>query len=175
MEMQLSGGERSNKVVYVAVGLGVVGLIAGIIGAVRGGSAASQTEALTQRVDALESRLREVSDSSQNLISQMNNFVTRSNQTLDNIGRRLLTIEADVKRHEEKLAAPPPPPPSTRKTAGGQAESTATPSGKVYEIKKGDTLDKVAKAHNVSLADLMKVNPQVEPTRLKIGQKINLP
>jgi len=172
MDMQLSGGERSNKVVYVAVALAVIGLVAGIIGAVRGGSAGTQIEALTARVDSIEAKLRETADGSQNLIGQMNTFVTRSNQTLDNIGRRLMAVEADVKRHEEKLAAPPPPPPPAR---GARTDTAAGPSGKVHEVKQGETLEKIAKAHNISLADLMKANPQVEPTRLKIGQKISLP
>ncbi len=172
MDMQLSGGERSNKVVYVAVALAVVGLVAGIIGAVRGGSAGTQIEALAARMDSVEAKLRETADSSQNLIGQMNSFVTRSNQTLESIGRRLITLETDVKRHEEKLAAPPPPPPPAR---GTRTDTAGGVSGKVHEVKQGETLEKIAKANNVSLADLMKANPQVEPTRLKIGQKINLP
>lgn len=173
MDMQLSGGERSNKVVYVAVALAVIGLVAGIIGAVRGSSAGAQIETLTARVDSIEAKLRETADGSQNLIGQMNTFVTRSNQTLENIGRRLMSVEADVRRHEEKLAAPPPPPPTPAR--GTRTDTAAGPSGKVHEVKQGETLERIAKAHNISLADLMKVNPQVEPTRLKIGQKISLP
>jgi LysM repeat protein len=44
-----------------------------------------------------------------------------------------------------------------------------------YAIKKGDTLAKIAKAHGVSVAAIQKANPGVEPTKLKVDQKIQLP
>ena len=44
-----------------------------------------------------------------------------------------------------------------------------------YAIKKGDTLAKIAKAHGVSVAAIQKANPGVEPTKLKVDQKLQLP
>jgi len=45
----------------------------------------------------------------------------------------------------------------------------------VYEIAQGDTLGKIAKAHHVLLKDLEAANPGVDPKRLKVKQKINIP
>jgi LysM repeat protein len=42
-------------------------------------------------------------------------------------------------------------------------------------IKSGDNFSKIARAHGVSLADLQAVNPGVESSSLKVGQKIKLP
>jgi len=44
-----------------------------------------------------------------------------------------------------------------------------------YSIQKGDILGKVAQDHGVKTADLLAANPGVDPARLKIGQKINIP
>ncbi|MDE3084096.1 MAG: LysM peptidoglycan-binding domain-containing protein, partial [Verrucomicrobiota bacterium] len=56
----------------------------------------------------------------------------------------------------------------------GGAPGTVTAEG-AYIVKSGDSLAKIARANGVSLADLEAANPGVDPKRLKIGQKINLP
>ncbi len=63
------------------------------------------------------------------------------------------------------VVAPPPvtPPPQ---------EMTA---GTTYVVVKGDTLGKIAKANGVSLKALEAANPDAQPARLKIGEKLNLP
>ena len=45
-----------------------------------------------------------------------------------------------------------------------------------YKVKAGDTLSKIAKRNGISLAQLLKANPQIkDPDRIQIGQIINLP
>ena len=44
-----------------------------------------------------------------------------------------------------------------------------------YVIAKGDNFSTIAKKFHVSVKALMDANPGVEPTKLKIGQKINIP
>jgi LysM repeat protein len=44
-----------------------------------------------------------------------------------------------------------------------------------YTIAKGDYLEKIAKNFHVSVTALKAANPGVEPTKLKIGQKIHIP
>jgi len=45
-----------------------------------------------------------------------------------------------------------------------------------YKVKAGDNLSKVAKRHGISLAQLLKANPQIKnPDKIKVGQLINLP
>ncbi len=44
-----------------------------------------------------------------------------------------------------------------------------------YVVVKGDTLGKIAKAHGVSLKALEDANPNVTPTKLKVGQKLQIP
>lgn len=48
-------------------------------------------------------------------------------------------------------------------------------TGKEYKVVKGDILAKIAKANGVTLKALEAANPGVEPTKLKVGQKITIP
>lgn len=45
-----------------------------------------------------------------------------------------------------------------------------------YKIKAGDTLSKIAKRNGISLAQLLKANPQIKnPDKIQVGQLVNLP
>ncbi|MEH7414311.1 SH3 domain-containing protein [Neobacillus drentensis] len=58
-------------------------------------------------------------------------------------------------------------------TSKDQAHTNSTSS--VYVIKAGDTFTKIAKARGITIESIQKLNPAVEPAKLKIGQKINIP
>jgi len=49
------------------------------------------------------------------------------------------------------------------------------PTGTEYVVVRGDTLGKIAKKNGVTLGALKDANPGVEPTKLKVGQKLNIP
>jgi LysM repeat protein len=52
----------------------------------------------------------------------------------------------------------------------------AVPTGATeYTIVKGDFLEKIAKNFHVSVKSITDANPGIEPTKLKIGQKIHIP
>jgi LysM repeat protein len=55
--------------------------------------------------------------------------------------------------------------------------TTSTPASKprTYAITKGDTLASVARKYSVSLTGLQAANPGISPTKLRVGQVINLP
>jgi murein DD-endopeptidase MepM/ murein hydrolase activator NlpD len=45
-----------------------------------------------------------------------------------------------------------------------------------YKIKPGDTLSKIANRNGISLAQLLKANPQItNPDKIQVGQVVNLP
>lgn len=49
------------------------------------------------------------------------------------------------------------------------------PEGRSYKIVKGDTLSKIAKVQGVTLTALMKANPNVNPSKLKLGATLAVP
>ena len=52
--------------------------------------------------------------------------------------------------------------------------TNATPAG-IYTVQAGDSFGHIAKTYGVSVASLAAANPGVDPTKLKIGQKITIP
>jgi LysM repeat protein len=42
-------------------------------------------------------------------------------------------------------------------------------------VVKGDSLEKIAKTHNITVADILKLNKIPDPKRIQIGQQIILP
>ncbi len=57
---------------------------------------------------------------------------------------------------------PPPPPPSA-------------PAVQEYVVQKGDTFDSIGRKYGISWKAIQEANPNVNPTRLQIGQKIVIP
>jgi len=55
------------------------------------------------------------------------------------------------------------------------ATPTVAPTGSEYVIVKGDTFASIAKKQGVSVRALKEANPNVNPAKLKINQKIQLP
>jgi LysM repeat protein len=62
---------------------------------------------------------------------------------------------------------PPPIVPSVIETAGAPTSE--------YVVKKGDIGGRIANRNKVSLKQLQEANPGVDLSRLKVGQKLNLP
>jgi LysM repeat protein len=70
-------------------------------------------------------------------------------------------------------------PPGTATTTTGAADTSATAAApgtaSEYAIAKNDTLGGIAKNFHVTVKSIMDANPGIEPTRLKIAQKIHIP
>lgn len=63
------------------------------------------------------------------------------------------------------------PPPIVEPTPPAIPEPTASE----YTIQKGDTYSSIAPKFNISIAALKSANPNVDPAKLQIGKKINIP
>ena len=61
------------------------------------------------------------------------------------------------------------------KTDSPTGNSIAEPLSSFYEIQSGDYLSRIARAYGVTLEEILKLNPGIEPNRLQIGQKICVP
>jgi LysM repeat protein len=97
----------------------------------------------------------------------------RSGDTLDGISQRTGVSVADLKRINglkdadllqvgQVLRLAPAAPAALRK-------------GGLVTIQSGDTLEIIAKAHNTTVAALMKANPTIKPESLKVGGTLRLP
>jgi hypothetical protein len=64
--------------------------------------------------------------------------------------------------------------PGGREEGSGSASGTASGTVKVYTVKAGDTLSKIARKHGLTLEKLLELNPKLRenPDLIRIGQKI---
>jgi LysM repeat protein len=51
---------------------------------------------------------------------------------------------------------------------------TTTSAGEYYTVESGDTLGSIAAKYSTSVGELMQLNPGIDPTALRIGQKIRV-
>lgn len=79
--------------------------------------------------------------------------------------------EADQQPPPPQQTAVPPPAPAP---APVPAPAPA-PTESEYVVVKGDTFSKIAKANGVSVKALEEANPNISPTRLRIGEKLVIP
>jgi LysM repeat protein len=63
----------------------------------------------------------------------------------------------------------------TAVTDAATTATTTTAGALEYKIVSGDTLEKVAKNHSVSLKALTSANPGIDARKLKVGQMIHIP
>ena len=93
------------------------------------------------------------------------------------VGQRLIVpglkgAPAPVVTPKETPKATPKPAP---KPAAPRAEPVKVPEGGlVYEVKAGDSLGKIAKAHGVKIAALREAN-QLKGDMIRVGQKLAIP
>ena len=78
------------------------------------------------------------------------------------------TVVMDTNTPPLQASNPPVAPPVV-------VQPPVAPSGTEYVIVHGDTLAKIAKKNGVTLSALKAANPGVEPTKLKVGQKLTIP
>lgn len=71
--------------------------------------------------------------------------------------------------------APAPLPPAPNAAPAPLPAPAPAPAESDYVIVKGDTLAKIAKANGVTVKAIEEANPNVQPTRLRVGQKLVLP
>jgi len=72
---------------------------------------------------------------------------------------------------------PPARTPAPRVTTQQAEKAKPAPwreAARVYTVRAGDTLASIASRTGVSLTRLLALNPEVRPTSLFIGQRINL-
>jgi LysM repeat protein len=161
--------------------LPVGGIIVGAIGLLLGGLALVQVSKVNKavaehqvkvdKVDSVEAQATAAASAAEKAKSDVATLQRSTQSAFDSVGPLLSELKASVTKLEES-AKKPAVAAASKKGAGGEP-AVAGPNE--YVIKGGDTGSKIATAHGVTLADLQTVNPGVNWSGLKVGQKIKLP
>lgn len=155
-----------------------------------------ETKKISDRIDSLAMQIEEIKagDKSRydSLISQLNAELKRMGASIENVAKSSQNnrdlIEELAKRSSKRTQAEPAQ--NRQQTAQQAPERTAATEqpaqqaaeqpaqngeSKKYKIQSGDTFAKLAKKHGVSLDAIIAANPDANPSRLKVGQEINIP
>jgi LysM repeat protein len=107
--------------------------------------------------------------------------------------RRVEELKQQLARRNSASNAPPPtgqrvmptqPPDASHAyssygdQSGGNGGSTETSSSRyqmTHTVKKGDTLYSISQRYGVELDDIKAANPGLQPHRMKVGHKVNIP
>lgn len=160
--------------------LPVAGVIVGVLALLVGGYAAIKASSLQKtvvtheekigKIDSIESQITSAASSADKAARDINSLNRSTQEAFNTVAASLGNIQASITKMEE----------SQKRPAAAAAAKTATREPAVagpdeYVIKSGDTFAKIARTQGFSLSDLQSVNPGVDSSKLKIGQKIKLP
>jgi len=65
-------------------------------------------------------------------------------------------------------------PPTTTRLVLTDAAPTTAEEGQYYVVKSGDTLGSIALEYDTTVEELLRLNPDVDPTALNVGQRIRV-
>ena len=161
--------------------LPVGGIVVGVIGLLLGGIALLQIskvnktlaehQAKVDMVDSVKAQADTASAIAEKAAKEVTSLGRSTQDAVNQIGGELGNLRGAITKLEE--AAKKPAPVATKDGKKGGGPVVAGPGE--YVVKAGDGGAKIAKVNGVSLADLQAVNPGVEWTKLKVGQKVKLP
>ena len=154
--------------VQVVVGVVAVGAIIVAVAALQ------QSSSAKKGLQELRGKLDNESALSSQLESDVRQLQSRSQSAFS-------ALTAEVLAMKDQLAKKPEPPPVRQgggdrggPKAGGDEAAQPTGPGSYHAVKAGDTLGKMAKQYGTSVEAIEKLNPSLNPARLKVGQKIRV-
>lgn len=157
--------------------LPVGGIIVGVIALLLGGYSAIKLSSVGKalaaheeklaKVDSLESQVSSTAATADKASRDLAALTRSTQDAFNQVGAELGNLRAGITKLEESAKAP------AKSAKGGGAPAVAGPDE--YIIKAGDTFAKIARAHGTTIDAMQQVNPGVDSSKLKIGQKIKMP
>ena len=129
----------------------------------RGRLAAESANTMSMKTRSLEEGINQLAKQTQNVVNQLVAQISA-----------LKTAASAPQAVAEKTDRPANAD-DAKADAAAPAPEAAAAQGDVYVVKSGDTFTKIARALGVSISDIEKANPNVDSSRLKIGQKLAVP
>jgi len=127
------------------------------------------------RVDSLAKQTQNAVESISKILNENRDAIEVNRKAIEEIAKR-----ASTKSPRASAPAGQTQSPSVAAEAGATAtdSSSATAADgdkKTHKIQSGDTFAKLAVKYKVSIDSIVKANPNLNPSRLKIGQEVLIP
>lgn len=178
----------------LGLGVGTIALVLGIFAMKKAGDVSTtmtdkvekaaalslEIQKFSERIDSIALQIEDLKSadksSRENLVRQFNDIIGKLNSSIVENRESIKELRAAVETLAKHRTAP-------RQTARaeapaqqqGQKSDTAEESNAEFHvIQSGDTYAKIAAKYNTTVDALIKANPDLRPSRLKIGQKVKL-
>ncbi len=157
--------------------LPLVGVIAGALALVLSATALfklstvqkavnAHEEAINTRIPAVEALVNEKAAKAENDVRVLREGVQKA---LTDVGTEFGSVNAKIAKLEESMKKPAP-----AAARPGVVTGTVDANGN-YSVAPGDTLAKIARKFATRIDAIEAENPGLDPTKLKVGQKIRIP
>ncbi len=164
--------------------LPVAGVIVGVLALVLSGVAlakissakkeiSAEVAPLSQRIEEAEGKASNASAAADKASGSINKLASDTQSAFTQVAQELGNIRGEITKVQEAKATKAPGAKGDKGDKAAAGPAVAGPDE--YVIKAGDTFRKISTAKGVSVADLTAVNPGVDSSKLKVGQKIKLP
>jgi LysM repeat protein len=164
--------------------LPIAGLIAGLVGLLLGGialanaskankaaaGAVEQVTTLSTKVDGVEATATSASSAADRAATNVASLQRSTQEAFTAVAGEIGKVNGELAKLQEAATKGP-----AAKAAGAKSAGPVVAGPDEYIVVGGDTGAKIARAKGVALADLVSVNPGVNWTGLKVGQKVKLP
>jgi LysM repeat protein len=163
--------ENNSMLPVGALIVGVIALAVGGFGAIKASGLQKKVDVLEEKaakIDSLESQLGSVAASADKSAKDIGSLSRTTQEAFNTVAADLGNIHASLTKIEEAAKKPA--------AAGKGSHGPVVAGPGEYVVKAGDTFAKIGRANGgFSGADVASVNPGVDPSKLKVGQKIKLP
>lgn len=191
-------GENNKFVIGAAVAgvlIGIIGLVFGVVSKNRTDQLRSeflQVQELFDKIARLEADSSGASASVVRLSREVEALRAGTQNVLDRVNSEMVRLSRDlssgieeVRQVEAKIAGLgeagrraleiPARIIAQGATPAAAAEAAEAGDGAAYTIRTGDTLVRIAREHGVTLDALQGANPNINPLRLQVGQRLVIP
>lgn len=114
------------------------------------------------------------SDSSNEPLQALTKKIDEQTAKIDTLSQQILKLEQQLTTSRPGVMIGESTPAPTAVPTASESPAHA-PSGNTHTVARGETLTSIAKMHNVTVSDLVKINHIENDRKLQIGQTIIIP
>lgn len=154
--------------------LGAIALLLGIFTMVKATKVEKAVTAQGDEIAKIATLETEVRSSAAKSETDLRNLRENIQKAFNDVSATFADVNAKLAKMEEAMKKPAP------QAAGGKAGAAAAPTGVLnpdgtYTVAPGDNPAGIARKFGIRLDALLAENPGLEPTRMRVGQKIRIP
>jgi LysM repeat protein len=166
-----SSSGSSSIMPLAGVILGVIALLLGIFTMVKANKIEKTVTAHGDEIAKIATLENEVRASSTKTEADLKNLRDGIQNALNQVGTEIGALRTQLTKVEESMKKPAP---AAKGGAAAAATGVRNADG-TYTVAAGDTPSKIARKFGTSVDSILAENPGLEPSRLRVGQKIRLP